>query len=109
MATLNHALESLSGEGTKNVPRTDSSLNNDPKCLDTSLNFFYSNFATFADLDLIFNLRNTTSPLLNLIFFSSPKHSCLRQLTVAPSLSPPTFSIFIFIPKLDVVSMYTTA
>ncbi|MPC20839.1 hypothetical protein E2C01_013799 [Portunus trituberculatus] len=27
--------------------------------------------------------NNTTSPLLNLIFFSSPKHSCL---TVAPSL-----------------------
>ncbi|MPC74323.1 hypothetical protein E2C01_068680 [Portunus trituberculatus] len=28
-------------------------------------------------------INNTTSPLLNLIFFSSPKHSCLRQLTVA--------------------------
>ncbi|MPC71501.1 hypothetical protein E2C01_065780 [Portunus trituberculatus] len=37
--------------------------------------------ATFRVLDIIFNLWNTTSPLLNLIF-SSLQHSCLRQLTV---------------------------
>ncbi|MPC97399.1 hypothetical protein E2C01_092714 [Portunus trituberculatus] len=64
--------------------------------------------ATFVALDLIFNLWNTTSPLLNLIFFSSPKHNCLRQLTVAHSLFPPTFSIFISFPKLDVASTYAT-
>ncbi|MPC35443.1 hypothetical protein E2C01_028865 [Portunus trituberculatus] len=64
--------------------------------------------ATFATLDLIFNLWNTTSPLLNLIFFSSPKHSCLRQSTVAPFLFPPSFSTLIFAPKLDVASMCAT-
>ncbi|MPC59776.1 hypothetical protein E2C01_053804 [Portunus trituberculatus] len=63
--------------------------------------------ATFAVLDLIFNLWNTTSPLLNLIF-SSPKHSCLRQLTVAPFLFSPIFSVLSFVPKLDVASMCAT-
>ncbi|MPC71842.1 hypothetical protein E2C01_066132 [Portunus trituberculatus] len=64
--------------------------------------------ATYAVLYLIFNLWNTTSPLLNLIFFSSPKHSCLRHLTVAPSLFSPTFSIIIFVLKLDIASMCAT-
>ncbi|MPC34441.1 hypothetical protein E2C01_027833 [Portunus trituberculatus] len=62
--------------------------------------------ATFAVLHLIFNLWNTTSPVLNLVFFSSPKHSCLRLLTKA--LLPPTFSILIFVPKPDVAFMCTT-
>ncbi|MPC26533.1 hypothetical protein E2C01_019676 [Portunus trituberculatus] len=66
------------------------------------------NSATFAVLDLIFNLWNTTSPLLILIFFSSLKHICLRLLTVAPSMFPPTFSILIFVLKLDVASMCAT-
>ncbi|MPC33121.1 hypothetical protein E2C01_026464 [Portunus trituberculatus] len=105
MATQNPALESPSGEGTRNVPRSDSSLDNDPNYLDTSLNFFYINFCNIRSLRPNFQSveRGTTSPLLNLIF-SSPKHSCLRQLTVAP-LFPPTFSILIFVPKLDVASM----
>ncbi|MPC58003.1 hypothetical protein E2C01_051995 [Portunus trituberculatus] len=64
--------------------------------------------ATFAVLDLIFYLWNTTSPLLNLTFFSSPKHRCLRLLTVAPSLFPNTLSILIFIPKADVASVCAT-
>ncbi|MPC28450.1 hypothetical protein E2C01_021655 [Portunus trituberculatus] len=67
MMTPNPASESRSEEGTRNVPRSDCSLIDDPKCLDTSLNFFFINFCN--------------------IFFSSPKHSCLRQLTVAPSVS----------------------
>ncbi|MPC97305.1 hypothetical protein E2C01_092614 [Portunus trituberculatus] len=100
MGTPNHASESPSGEGTINVPRSDASFSDDPKCLDTSLNFFYINFCNIRGLRF--------SPLLNLISFSSQKHSCLRQLTVAPSLFPPTFSIFIFVPKLDVASMYAT-
>ncbi|MPC38951.1 hypothetical protein E2C01_032469 [Portunus trituberculatus] len=44
MATPNPASESPSGEGTGNIPRSDSSLNDDPKCLDTSLNLFYIKF-----------------------------------------------------------------
>ncbi|MPC10625.1 hypothetical protein E2C01_003264 [Portunus trituberculatus] len=42
MATPNPASESPSGEGTRNVPRSDSSLDNDPKYRDT-FNFFYIN------------------------------------------------------------------
>lgn len=38
--------------------------------------------ATFAVFDLMFNVQNTTS-LLNLMFSSSLKHRCLRQLAVA--------------------------
>ncbi|MPC41388.1 hypothetical protein E2C01_034978 [Portunus trituberculatus] len=43
-ATPNPASESPSGEGTRNVPRLDCSLIDDPKCLDASLNFFFINF-----------------------------------------------------------------
>ncbi|MPC88755.1 hypothetical protein E2C01_083675 [Portunus trituberculatus] len=87
---------------------SDTSPVKDPNCLDTSLNFFYINFCNIRSLRSNFNLWNTTSPLLNLILFSSLKHSCLRQLTVAPSLFPPTFSVLIFIPKQDVASMCAT-
>ncbi|MPC41182.1 hypothetical protein E2C01_034767 [Portunus trituberculatus] len=74
MATPYPASESRSGEGTRNVPWSDCSLGSDPKCLDTSLNLFSLTYAIFAVLDL----WNTTFPLLKLIFFSSPKYSCLR-------------------------------
>ncbi|MPC63892.1 hypothetical protein E2C01_058000 [Portunus trituberculatus] len=90
----------LLGKETRNVHRSDSSL--------APPTFSILTYATFAVLDLIFNLWNTTSPLLNLILFSSLKHSCLRLLTVAPSLFPPTYSILIFVPKLDVASVCAT-
>ncbi|MPC86992.1 hypothetical protein E2C01_081838 [Portunus trituberculatus] len=44
MATPNAASESPSGEGSRKGPRSDSSLNNNHICLETSLNFFYINF-----------------------------------------------------------------
>ncbi|MPC62917.1 hypothetical protein E2C01_057007 [Portunus trituberculatus] len=44
MATPNPASESLSEEGTRNAPWTNCSLGGDPKCLDTSLDFFFINF-----------------------------------------------------------------
>ncbi|MPC69991.1 hypothetical protein E2C01_064225 [Portunus trituberculatus] len=44
MATPNPASESPSGEGTRNVPRSDCSLSGDLKCLATSLDFFFINF-----------------------------------------------------------------
>ncbi|MPC34977.1 hypothetical protein E2C01_028384 [Portunus trituberculatus] len=56
MATPNPALESPSGEGTRNVPMSDCSLVGDPKCLDTSLNFFYINFC---------NIRGTVEEKYN--------------------------------------------
>ncbi|MPC36917.1 hypothetical protein E2C01_030386 [Portunus trituberculatus] len=49
MATPNPASESPSGEGTRNVPRLDCSVVGDP-------NFSSLTSATFAFLDLIFNL-----------------------------------------------------
>ncbi|MPC32107.1 hypothetical protein E2C01_025412 [Portunus trituberculatus] len=50
MVTLNPASESPSGEGTRNVPRSDCFLDDDLKCLDTSLNFFYINFCNIRGL-----------------------------------------------------------
>ncbi|MPC64135.1 hypothetical protein E2C01_058247 [Portunus trituberculatus] len=46
----NNASESPSGEGTKNILRSDASLDNDTKCLDTSLNFFSINFCNIRGL-----------------------------------------------------------
>ncbi|MPC99397.1 hypothetical protein E2C01_094810 [Portunus trituberculatus] len=43
IVTPNPASESPSGKGTRNVPRSDSSL-------DTSLNIFYINFCNIRDL-----------------------------------------------------------
>ncbi|MPC56030.1 hypothetical protein E2C01_049978 [Portunus trituberculatus] len=50
MATPNPALESPSEEGTRKVPRLNSSLDNNPKCLDTSLKFFFINFYNICSL-----------------------------------------------------------
>ncbi|MPC65174.1 hypothetical protein E2C01_059305 [Portunus trituberculatus] len=50
MATPNPALESASGEGTRNVPRSDCHLVSDPKCLNISLNFFYINLCNIRSL-----------------------------------------------------------
>ena len=71
------------------------------------LNFFISISAIFVAFPLISNLLNTIYFLLNLIFFSLPKHRSLSKLTAVPTLSPHTFSILNFDPKLDVA--YTCA
>ena len=63
--------------------------------------------ATFVAFLLISSLLNTTSPPQNLTF-SSLRLSCLRQLIANPSLYPPTFSILVSKPKVDVVYMYAT-
>ncbi|MPC55014.1 hypothetical protein E2C01_048945 [Portunus trituberculatus] len=44
MATSNSASKTPPREETRNVPRSDCSLVGDPKCLHTSLNFFFINF-----------------------------------------------------------------
>ncbi|MPC20874.1 hypothetical protein E2C01_013835 [Portunus trituberculatus] len=53
MATSNSASESPSGEGTRNIPRTDYSLGIDPKCFDTSLNFFFINFCNIREISIL--------------------------------------------------------
>ncbi|MPC45326.1 hypothetical protein E2C01_039022 [Portunus trituberculatus] len=60
MGTQNHALESPSGEGTKNIPWSDASFSDDPKCLDTSLNFFYINFCNIREISILgdFNVHH---------------------------------------------------
>ncbi|MPC56606.1 hypothetical protein E2C01_050570 [Portunus trituberculatus] len=50
MATPSPASESPSGEETRNVPRSNSSLDDNPKYFDTSLNFFYINFCNIHGL-----------------------------------------------------------
>ncbi|MPC47542.1 hypothetical protein E2C01_041291 [Portunus trituberculatus] len=107
-----YASESPSGEGTKNVPRSDSPLVNDLKCLDTSLNFFYINFCNIRGLRSNFQSveHHLSSTKPHLLFLTE------TQLSGATDSSPfsvssyfPTFSILIFNPKLDVASMYATS
>ncbi|MPC34376.1 hypothetical protein E2C01_027762 [Portunus trituberculatus] len=66
MATPNLASDFPPGEGTRNVPRSDSSLDNDPKSLDTSLNFFYINFSNIS------GLRSSFQSVEQHLFFSKP-------------------------------------
>ncbi|MPC67112.1 hypothetical protein E2C01_061278 [Portunus trituberculatus] len=48
MVTPNSASEFPSGKGTRDIPRSDCSLSGDPKCLDTSLNFYFINWSTIC-------------------------------------------------------------
>ncbi|MPC72280.1 hypothetical protein E2C01_066579 [Portunus trituberculatus] len=50
MATTNPASECPSGKGNKNIPRSDSSLDDNSKCLDISLDFFFINFSNISGL-----------------------------------------------------------
>ncbi|MPC64398.1 hypothetical protein E2C01_058513 [Portunus trituberculatus] len=60
MVTPNPASEFPSEEGTRNVPRSDCSLGGDPKCLDTSLNFFFINFWNIREISILgdFNVHH---------------------------------------------------
>ncbi|MPC49657.1 hypothetical protein E2C01_043467 [Portunus trituberculatus] len=74
---LSHIHPSLENKKFKNVLRLDGSFSDDPKCLDTSLNFFYINFCNIHSLRSNFQSvehhLSSTKPYL----FSSSKHSCL--------------------------------
>ncbi|MPC59043.1 hypothetical protein E2C01_053058 [Portunus trituberculatus] len=104
MVTPYPALESPSGEGTNNVPRSDSSLDSNPECLDTSLNFFCINFCNTC------SLRYNFQPVEHHLSSNKPQLLFLTktQLSEAIDRSPPTFSILIFAPKLDIASMCAT-
>ncbi|MPC34878.1 Long-chain fatty acid transport protein 4 [Portunus trituberculatus] len=54
------------GEETRNAPKSDSSLDDDLKCLDTSLNFFYINFCN------IHSLRSNFQSVEHHLFSSKP-------------------------------------
>ncbi|MPC32505.1 hypothetical protein E2C01_025818 [Portunus trituberculatus] len=55
MAIPNPESKSPSGEGTRNVPRPDCFSGGDPKCLDTSLDLFFTNFCNIRGLRSNFN------------------------------------------------------
>ncbi|MPC54004.1 hypothetical protein E2C01_047910 [Portunus trituberculatus] len=83
MGTQN-ASESPSGERTKNVPRSDTSLVNDLKCLGISLTFFYINFCNIRGLK--FNFQSVEHHL-----FSTKSHFLFNtetQLSEATDSSP---------------------
>ncbi|MPC92340.1 hypothetical protein E2C01_087423 [Portunus trituberculatus] len=98
MVTPNPAPEHPSGEGIRNVPRSDCSLDDDPKCLDTSLNFFYINLCNIRGHRA--NFQSVEHHLSSTKLFLTE-----TQLSEAPPLFPSTFCIVIFVPKLDVASM----
>ncbi|MPC59382.1 hypothetical protein E2C01_053401 [Portunus trituberculatus] len=77
-----------SGEGTRNVPRLDSSLNNNPKCLDTSLNFFFINFCN------IHGLRSNFQSVEHHFSSTKPPHLFLTETQLSEANdSSPFFSV----------------
>ncbi|MPC60987.1 hypothetical protein E2C01_055049 [Portunus trituberculatus] len=93
MATSNSASESHSEEWTRNAPRSDSSLDNDPECLDTSLNFFYINFCNIRDLKSNFqpveHCLSSTKP--HLLFLTETQ---LSEATDSSPFSVPTYFLY---------------
>ncbi|MPC44401.1 hypothetical protein E2C01_038075 [Portunus trituberculatus] len=84
MATPNPVSESSSGEGIRNVPNSDSSLGDDPKCLDLSLNFFFINCCNILGLRSNFQSveNHLSSTISHLLFLTK------TQLTEATDSSP---------------------
>ncbi|MPC40599.1 hypothetical protein E2C01_034161 [Portunus trituberculatus] len=86
MGTPNHAPESPSGEGTKNVPRSDASLVNDPKCFDTSLNF-YINFRNIRCL------RSNFQYMEHHLSSTKPHHLFLTETQLSGATDSSPFSV----------------
>ncbi|MPC46862.1 hypothetical protein E2C01_040592 [Portunus trituberculatus] len=93
MATPNPASESPSGEKTRNVPRLDSSLDKNHKCLDTSLNFFYINFCNFRSLRSNFQTveHHLSSTKPHLLFLTETK---LSEATDSSLFSVPSYLLY---------------
>ncbi|MPC99867.1 hypothetical protein E2C01_095311 [Portunus trituberculatus] len=93
METPNPASEFHSGEGTINVPRSDCSSDSDPKCLDTSLNFFYINFCNIRGLRSHFQSveHHLYSTRPHLLFFT---HSQLSEATDSSPFSVPSYFLY---------------
>ncbi|MPC56681.1 hypothetical protein E2C01_050646 [Portunus trituberculatus] len=84
MATPNPASESPFGKGTRNVLKLDCFLEDNPKYLDTSLIFFYTNFCNIRDLRSNFQSveHHLSSTKPHIIFLIE------TQLSEAPESSP---------------------
>ncbi|MPC72018.1 hypothetical protein E2C01_066310 [Portunus trituberculatus] len=92
MATPNPASKSPSGEGIRNVPRLDSSLDNDPRCLDISLNFSCINFCNIRGLRFNFQSveHHLSSTKLNLFHTEIQ----LSEVTDSNLFSVPSYFIY---------------
>ncbi|MPC18590.1 hypothetical protein E2C01_011478 [Portunus trituberculatus] len=92
MVTPNPASESPSGEGTRHVSKSDSSLGDHPKCLDTSLNFFFINFCNIRNLRSNFKFiehhLSSTKPHL---FFTETQ---LFEATDSSPFSGPSYFLY---------------
>ncbi|MPC44130.1 hypothetical protein E2C01_037794 [Portunus trituberculatus] len=93
MATPNPASESFSGEGTRNVPRSDSSRDDDPKCHDTSLNIFYINFCNIRGLrsNLQFVQHHLSSVKSGFLFLTETQ---LSEATDSSLFSVPSYFLY---------------
>ncbi|MPC85353.1 hypothetical protein E2C01_080123 [Portunus trituberculatus] len=93
MGTPNHASESSSEEGTKNIPRSDASLSDDYKCLDTSFNFFYINFCNIRGLRSNFQSveHHLSSTIPHLLFLTETQQS---EVTDSSSFSVPSYFLY---------------
>ncbi|MPC45702.1 hypothetical protein E2C01_039408 [Portunus trituberculatus] len=92
MATPNPASESPFRKGARNVPRSNCSLHYDPKCLDTSLNFFYINFCN------IWGLRSNFQSVEHHLSFTKPHLLFITktQLSEATDSNPFSFPSYSF-------------
>ncbi|MPC40330.1 hypothetical protein E2C01_033886 [Portunus trituberculatus] len=93
MATPNPVLESPSGEETRNFPRSDCSLVDDPKCFDTSLNFFFINFCNIhglrSNFQSIEHLLSSIKP--HLLFFTETQ---LPEASDSSPFSVPSYFLY---------------
>ncbi|MPC75734.1 hypothetical protein E2C01_070128 [Portunus trituberculatus] len=92
MGTHIQASESPSGEGAKNVPRSDTSPVKDPKCLHTSLNFFYINFCNIR------SLRSNFQSVEHHLFSTKPPHLFLTKTQLSGAIDSSPFSVPSYFP-----------
>ncbi|MPC47585.1 hypothetical protein E2C01_041335 [Portunus trituberculatus] len=91
MATPKPALESPSGEGTRNFPRLDSSLGDDPKCLDTS-QLFFINFCNIR------GLRSNLKSVEHHLSSTKPHLLFLTEAQVSEATKTSPFSVPSYFP-----------
>ncbi|MPC69405.1 hypothetical protein E2C01_063629 [Portunus trituberculatus] len=91
MATPNPDSESLSRERTRNVPRLDCPLSGDPKCLDTSFNFFFITFCNIHGLSVCQSVEHHLSSAEPNLFLTEMQ---LFQATDSSPFSVPSYFLY---------------
>ncbi|MPC70711.1 hypothetical protein E2C01_064965 [Portunus trituberculatus] len=93
MVTPHPASESSSGEGTMNVPRSDCSPGDNPKCLDTSLNSSFINFYNIRCLRSNFKFveHHLSSTTPHLLFLTETQ---LSKATDSNPFSVPSYFLY---------------